>query len=256
MHRRHDGQPVLAPQPGDELERLLLVADVERARRLVEQQDRRLLGERPGDHEPLALAAAQRAEPAPANGPSSSRSSTPATISRSWRVAAGEVADVRRPAEQHVLDAGHVVGDQRLLRHVGDELRPPAARARRQRARRRRATSPRALDEADDGPQQRRLAGAVGADEPEPLAGARPWSLNGASGDGAAVGRRRRSRSSSELIATPCRARSTTRKNGAPRNAVTTPIGVSAGSVSTRPGMSARIRNAAPSSTDSGSTRR
>ena len=35
-------------------------------------------------------------------------------------------------------------------------------------------------------------------------------------------------------------------KNGAPRNAVTTPIGVSAGSISTRPGMSARIRNAAP----------
>ena len=39
-------------------------------------------------------------------------------------------------------------------------------------------------------------------------------------------------------------------KNGAPMNAVTTPIGVSAGSVSTRPGMSARIRNAAPNSID------
>ena len=45
-------------------------------------------------------------------------------------------------------------------------------------------------------------------------------------------------------------------KNGAPKNAVTTPIGVSAGSVSTRPGMSARMRNAAPTSSDSGSTRR
>ncbi len=49
-------------QPGDELERLLLVPDVERARRFVEQQDRRLLGEGAGDHETLPLAAAQRAQ--------------------------------------------------------------------------------------------------------------------------------------------------------------------------------------------------
>ena len=35
-------------------------------------------------------------------------------------------------------------------------------------------------------------------------------------------------------------------KNGAPKNAVTTPIGVSAGFCSTRPGMSARTRNAPP----------
>ena len=45
-------------------------------------------------------------------------------------------------------------------------------------------------------------------------------------------------------------------KNGAPRNAVTTPIGVSAGSVSTRPGMSARIRKAAPKAIVNGSRRR
>ena len=45
-------------------------------------------------------------------------------------------------------------------------------------------------------------------------------------------------------------------KNGAPKNAVTTPMGVSAPWVSTRPGMSVRIRKAAPSTTVSGSSRR
>ena len=35
-------------------------------------------------------------------------------------------------------------------------------------------------------------------------------------------------------------------KNGAPKNAVTTPIGVSAGSDKIRPGISATIKNAAP----------
>ena len=49
-------------QVGDELERLLLMADVEGRGRLVEQQDRRLLGDRARQHDPLPLAAAQRAE--------------------------------------------------------------------------------------------------------------------------------------------------------------------------------------------------
>ena len=45
-------------------------------------------------------------------------------------------------------------------------------------------------------------------------------------------------------------------KKGAPMNAVTTPIGVSAGSSISRPGTSARIRNPAPPSSDSGNNRR
>ena len=43
-------------------------------------------------------------------------------------------------------------------------------------------------------------------------------------------------------------------KNGAPRKAVTTPIGVSAPPSRVRPGMSARIRKAAPPISDSGTT--
>jgi hypothetical protein len=45
-------------------------------------------------------------------------------------------------------------------------------------------------------------------------------------------------------------------KNGAPKNAVTTPIGVSAGSDKIRPGISATIKNAAPKRTVKGSIRR
>jgi hypothetical protein len=46
------------------------------------------------------------------------------------------------------------------------------------------------------------------------------------------------------------------RKNGAPKNAVITPIGVSAGLDKTRLGMSAATKKTAPSSTLRGSTKR
>ena len=49
-------------------------------------------------------------------------------------------------------------------------------------------------------------------------------------------------------------ARSTATKNGAPTNAVTTPMGSSAGAITVRATRSAAPRNAAPPSSDSGST--
>ena len=62
MHRRNHGKAVLTAQAIDEFERLLLVADVKRARRLVKQQHGRLLRQRAGDHQALPLAARQSAE--------------------------------------------------------------------------------------------------------------------------------------------------------------------------------------------------
>jgi hypothetical protein len=59
---------------------------VERARRLVEEQDRRLLRERTRDDEALPLAAAEAAEQAVAEPARSSRSSTSRTIARSCAV--------------------------------------------------------------------------------------------------------------------------------------------------------------------------
>ena len=62
VHRRHDRQPAVFAQFGDELERLLLMADVERRGRLVEQQHGRLLRECSRQHGALAFAAAHRTE--------------------------------------------------------------------------------------------------------------------------------------------------------------------------------------------------
>ena len=45
-------------------------------------------------------------------------------------------------------------------------------------------------------------------------------------------------------------------KNGAPKNAVTTPIGISAGEAIVRANRSARIRNVAPNTIDRGRTTR
>ena len=59
VHGRDHCQLVVAAQRVDELKRLLLAAEVERARRLVKEQDRCLLGKRPGEYDPLQLAAAQ-----------------------------------------------------------------------------------------------------------------------------------------------------------------------------------------------------
>ena len=62
MQRAEHGEPVLAAQPVDEVEHLLGVAEVERGRRLVEQQHPRLLGERPGEDGALLLPAGQRGQ--------------------------------------------------------------------------------------------------------------------------------------------------------------------------------------------------
>src|SRR5438552_3680344 len=62
VHRGDERQADLDAKRVEQLERLLLVTDVERARRLVEEQDRRVLDERTREYGALTLAAAQRIE--------------------------------------------------------------------------------------------------------------------------------------------------------------------------------------------------
>ena len=64
VHGADHGQVQVVAEGVDQLEHLLLVADVQAGGRLVQQQHRRLLGQGPGQHGPLALAAAERVEPA------------------------------------------------------------------------------------------------------------------------------------------------------------------------------------------------
>ena len=110
----------------EKVERLLLVPDVERGGRLVEQDDRRLLRERPGDDDALLLAARERPEP-----PLDEREQIEPRERAGRRVAiAGallrERAEMRRAAEEDVLGDRHPRRRRRLLRNDRDE----ASRAR------------------------------------------------------------------------------------------------------------------------------
>ncbi len=253
VHGADDRETVLAAQPVDQLERLLLVTDVERTRGLVEKKDRRLLGDRPRDDEALPLPAGQRADVA-AGEPREVQPLDDVVHHAEVMPALGaEVGHERVPPEQHVLASRHARRQHRVLRDVGDQL-GAAARGTGVQRRAVHQHSPDVGGDTHNGAQQRRLARAVRADDAQPLP--RPHGVAEAvHGHVAAVAHadvvedQRRHRD-------PCLVRRMSRKNGAPRNAVTTPIGVSAGLSRMRPGMSATMRNAAPSIIDSGSTRR
>ena len=60
VQRRDDGEAALASQSVDQLEHILLMTQVEGSGGLVEEQHVGLLGQGPGHHGPLTLAARQR----------------------------------------------------------------------------------------------------------------------------------------------------------------------------------------------------
>ena len=64
VHRRDERETGLLAQAVEELERLLLMPDVERGRRLVEEHDPRLLRDRARDDDPLLLTAGERPQAA------------------------------------------------------------------------------------------------------------------------------------------------------------------------------------------------
>ncbi len=238
---------------GDQLERLLLAADVERARRLVEQEQRRLLGERAAEHDALLLAAAQRLR---GGGARSSRGrAARAPAPRRLEVAGALVAErahVGRPAEQHVLVDAHPGRQQGRLR---DEREPPGDRAPAAGSRPRRRRGGSSPSSGRD--RQRRAAACScrrrsGRSAP-PIRRGRPRPrprrarVARAELDRSRVERERRHEN--VLLV-----RSTIAKNGAPKNAVTTPIGSSAGETIVRASTSASTRNPPPTSSESGRT--
>ncbi len=114
MHRADHGEPVAAAQLVDELERVLLVAEVERARRLVEEQDRRRLRERACEHDPLALAAAERAERA------LHERGQPEPLDRRGRGAPVAAHPRRRGSRCAACAQQHVLGDGQRRRGLGE----------------------------------------------------------------------------------------------------------------------------------------
>jgi hypothetical protein len=110
------------------------------------------------------------------------------------------------------------------------------------------------VDEAGDRAQDGRLARPVGTDHRRPRAG---FGLQRQVVHDFLVLVRRGHGGGGDLHhAVRAPRRNTIKKNGAPKNAVITPMGISAGATSVRPARSARIRNAAPNKIDSGTTTR
>src|SRR6202011_830182 len=106
-----------------------------------------------------------------------------------------------------------------------------------------------------DRPQDGRLARAVRSDQREPLAGANV-EVEPADDD---LGLVRDSHAAQQDVVHSAAALVdliTMMKKGAPTTAVITPIGSSAGAATMRAAVSARTRNAAPNSSDSGMTTR
>ena len=169
VHRRDDGQPPVEPELGDELEHLLLAAEVERGGRLVEQEQRRLLRERPREDSPLLLAAAQRAQ-RPAR--ELDELEAPERAVGGLVVAAPlgrERADVRRASEQDVVADAHLGRQHRRLRHERDPAREVAP-SQRPGVALVEADRPLERHELCDRAQQRALAGSVRSDQRQPLA--------------------------------------------------------------------------------------
>ena len=142
----------------------------------------------------------------------------------------------------HVGDEpGQTLGRQRRHRHPVDPDRPVVG------------------DEAGHGSEQGGLPGAVGPDDPHPLP--RPDLLGQVRQRRDRVvahrdARRTRSRRDLHVLRPTRRERRTNKKNGAPTNAVTTPIGISLGASTVRAATSATMRKAAPPIIDTGTTTR
>ena len=165
-----------------------------------------------------------------------------------------EVAEMRRPSQHRVVAHGHARRHERLLVYEGNPARDRLGGHRRHRFTAD-LDSPSMGDQAGNRAQHRGLACAVGTDQRQPFAGRhgeREFAHHLMT-----VIRHRHSLELQRNHGSTVRAeRMTTMKNGAPRNAVTTPMGISAGEATVRARASASTRNAAPSSSESGTTTR
>ena len=241
------GEHAEGPLPAqfvDQLKGIDPAAEIERARRLVEHQDRRLLGQGAGEDQPLRLASRHRSDTATSHvgqrhPVEQVQADSPVPLGLH-----GKVAQVRRPPEQDVVKAGHVGRQLGMLRHIRDEPGAPAV-----------AELPAGLAgqndaagrvrQPGDGPEHGGLARAVRSDQRDPFAG-RHRDADTVQGGGGAETDPQVIDADHDVSALARRERSTKRKNGAPIAAVMTPIGTSVSGCTVLAAMSASTRNAAP----------
>src|SRR5215211_1114017 len=164
----HDHRRPAGPQPAQGGQEQVLGEGVDPVEGLVEQQQPRLLGDRPGQQDPLALAAGEG--PEPGGGPLGQPDLGQGLLGglAVGRPGPAQPADPRVAAHQHHLEGrDRELGVEGVgLGHVGDLA--PGRRGRPAQH----LDGPRGeRDQAEDGPDEGRLAGPVGADEGDRLAG-------------------------------------------------------------------------------------
>ncbi len=170
VHHRQHGQRSFPAQLVHQFQGRHPAAQVQRAGRLVEQQHRRVLGQGAGQHRPLQFAAGQGAERAAGHRAELHPVQQPgADVPVGLRLGA-QVADVRGPAQQHVVQGGHVRGQFGHLGYVRDEpgQRTPAHPGGRLPADGYRPLMP---HESRGGAKESRLAGSVAANDAQPAPG-------------------------------------------------------------------------------------
>ena len=166
VQHHHDGAAALAVEPGDQVEHLDLVGEVEEGRRLVEQQQVGVLGQRHRDPGPLPLAAGELVE-----GPVAQVAGV-GHLQRGLDDLLVVGRPLAEPALVRVPAAADQVADQQAVgrdRALGEQREPTgdlAGRTRRRSASPSSRTLPPArLEQPGQGAQQRRLAAAVGPDD-------------------------------------------------------------------------------------------
>ena len=161
MDGREHRQPPLAVQPLHQIEQRRLAGDVQVVRRLVQQQDLRLLRQRHRQHDPLALPPRELPERPPRQRRRPHRRQRPLRDPPVRRRVAAQPVDIGAATQQHQLLYLKVEGDLQSLRHQRDPARqrplvggPPRPPADQHLPRLR-------LQGAAQQPQDRALAGAV-----------------------------------------------------------------------------------------------
>src|SRR5579863_1651958 len=252
MHRRDDAQSALVAQFVNQLQDELAVADVEGGGRLVEQQQRRLLGDGPRQDGALRLTARERPEWATGERRElESIDDVPGDGAVMGALCSKE-RNMRRASEQHVLGYRHLGRENGALGDDGYRASEFLFLACRNRLAVE-ADFALEVDESADGAKERTLATPVRADQAEPAARG-DGEVDVIDGEVVAIANR-------EPVDVDPHAdrldwRRTNRKNGAPTKAVTTPSGTSAGASAVRATRSARMRKLAPTTTESGRMRR
>ena len=119
MHCAENGQRPASPQVGDELEDLLLRADVEGRCRLVQEDESGVLRHRAGEDRPLAFPAAQRAQSSICQLRHVKTRERGAARVDVPRLDGAGVPEVRHAPDDDVLEHGHVGRNHRCLRDDG-----------------------------------------------------------------------------------------------------------------------------------------